>query len=289
VDAPPVQPPDRCPLCGGELQCGGWSGTTQLGSWPLSHCPACRHTCCPPAYAAAPDYDALYGNEYAAQQLAPLQDPARRPLFVLLPPYAMFFRRLGPARGRSLFDFGCGAGRFLLAARGQGWVVRGSEPAAPAVAAARALGLPVGVETPAELAAAGERFAVVTAFDVLEHLADPVAALTSLRPLLAPGGTLFATVPNWASPLMQQATRGDWLPPVHLQFFSEHSLRTCLDRAGLAVRAQGLLASDPAPPLAMPWAGRTRLLALPWLKWATRRLRGLAVHQPQLWIEAHQP
>lgn len=287
-----VKPPQwRCPLCGGDFWYGETApapGPSTLAGWPLKYCLRCRHACCPHAYYEPVDYAALYGADYAAQQLAPLADPAQHLLFALLPPYAKFFRRLGPARGRRLLDFGCGSGRFLLAARGQGWAVRGIEPAQPAVAAAVALGLAVSTQTPAELAAVDAQFEVITAFDVLEHLPDPVAALLALRPLLRPGGTLFVTTPNWASPLMQQATRADWLPPVHLQFFTEQSLRECLRYSGpgLHIAGSGALSSDPAPPLALRWHGAARSLALPGLRWLSRRLRGQRRHAPQVWVEA---
>jgi SAM-dependent methyltransferase len=42
---------------------------------------------------------------------------------------------------------------------------------------------------------AGERFDLVTAFDVVEHIADDVAALRMFRRVLAPGGRLVLTVP----------------------------------------------------------------------------------------------
>jgi 2-polyprenyl-3-methyl-5-hydroxy-6-metoxy-1,4-benzoquinol methylase len=272
-----------CPLCGRSLQPGGWGGAPQaLDGWPLAHCPSCQHTCCPAAYAENTDYDELYAEEYAAQQVAPLRNRARHIELALLPPYRAFFRELGAARRRSVLDVGCGAGRFLLAARLQGWEVRGIEPAQRAVAAAQAGGLwlPVTAQTPEQVAATGAMFAVVTLFDVLEHTADPTALLRSTLPLLAPGGSLFITVPNWASPLMQQAVRRDWLPPVHLQFFSAASLAACALAAApdrLAIAGSGRILSDPAPPPG---------LAALWLRWASRRLRGLPVHQPQLWLHA---
>jgi 2-polyprenyl-3-methyl-5-hydroxy-6-metoxy-1,4-benzoquinol methylase len=239
------------------------------------------------AYDEAVDYGALYAADYAAQQLAPLRDRTQYPLLALLPPYAKFFQRLGPGHGRLLLDFGCGAGRFLLAAQGRGWQVQGIEPAQSAVDAAVGLGLAVSTATPQALRAGGAQFDVITAFDVLEHLASPVDTLIGLLPLLRPGGTLFATVPNWASPLMQQTARPDWLPPVHLQFFTEHSLRLCLHYAEpeLRVVGSGVLSSDPAPPLSQVWNGRARSLAGPWLRWLSRRLRGQRLHQPQLWVE----
>jgi 2-polyprenyl-3-methyl-5-hydroxy-6-metoxy-1,4-benzoquinol methylase len=41
-----------------------------------------------------------------------------------------------------------------------------------------------------------KRFALIISFDVLEHLEDPTSVLRWLRPLLAPEGRFFITVPN---------------------------------------------------------------------------------------------
>ena len=43
----------------------------------------------------------------------------------------------------------------------------------------------------------GQRWDVVTAIDVLEHLPEPVESLRAIRGALEPGGLLFVTVPAW--------------------------------------------------------------------------------------------
>lgn len=43
----------------------------------------------------------------------------------------------------------------------------------------------------------GQRWDVVTAIDVLEHLAQPVESLRAIHDALEPGGLLFVTVPAW--------------------------------------------------------------------------------------------
>ncbi|WP_333490022.1 bifunctional 2-polyprenyl-6-hydroxyphenol methylase/3-demethylubiquinol 3-O-methyltransferase UbiG [Acidocella sp. MX-AZ03] len=46
------------------------------------------------------------------------------------------------------------------------------------------------------LAAEGASFPVVTALEIIEHVADPLEFLKSLRALLAPGGVLFLSTLN---------------------------------------------------------------------------------------------
>lgn len=109
---------------------------------------------------------------------------------------AVLQRWLPPGPHRIL-DVGSGTGAMpdLLTRFGQ---VVGVEPSPLAAEVARErLGARVDLrqgEVPAALRP-GERFDVLTLFDVLEHLDDPVATLRSLRPFLEPGATVVVTVP----------------------------------------------------------------------------------------------
>jgi 2-polyprenyl-3-methyl-5-hydroxy-6-metoxy-1,4-benzoquinol methylase len=57
---------------------------------------------------------------------------------------------------------------------------------------------------------AGQRFALVTCFDVLEHLQDPTAVLRMIEPHIADDGKIFITVPNGRT-LFELAFRFDLL------------------------------------------------------------------------------
>ncbi|HEX6391534.1 MAG TPA: class I SAM-dependent methyltransferase [Solirubrobacteraceae bacterium] len=110
---------------------------------------------------------------------------------------------LGPLRAADgearILDAGCGSGRnmVLLARRG---TVTGIEPAAPSleVARARELGpvVPGSLDDP--LPFDDGAFDLAVALDVLEHVADDAAALRELARVLAPGGRLLVTVPQYA-------------------------------------------------------------------------------------------
>lgn len=107
-------------------------------------------------------------------------------------------RRLVEPRGRPrILDVGCGTGG-MLAALAELGDVYGIEAEARAVAAARRrVGEEVRVRhgyIPDDLPE-GERFDLVTALDVIEHLEDPEAALVGVRRVLVPNGRLIVTVP----------------------------------------------------------------------------------------------
>jgi 2-polyprenyl-6-hydroxyphenyl methylase/3-demethylubiquinone-9 3-methyltransferase len=109
-------------------------------------------------------------------------------------------RRLG-GPGRVL-DVGCGAGLAAEALAGLGHEILGIDAAADAITAARAhaegrgLNLSYREGTAEALAGEGAAFPVVTALEVIEHVADPAGFLRLLAGLLEPGGLLFISTIN---------------------------------------------------------------------------------------------
>lgn len=158
---------------------------------------------------------------------------------------AEFRRRLQRIAARvhagTLLDVGAATGAFLLEAKTAGFDVRGIEPS-PAARRARERGLDV-FQGPVEAASLpAEAFHVVTAFDVLEHLTDPLATLVVLRRALRPGGVLVVTVPDFGG-WWARGSGSRWpfvTPKEHLHYFTRRTLRTTLRSAGFDVTTVGL-------------------------------------------------
>jgi len=106
--------------------------------------------------------------------------------------------KLNRPRGTRLLEIGCGFGFGLdFARRILGWEVLGLDPS-PAAAAGRVrLGLPIEsryLET--DEPGLRDRFDVVMASEVIEHVLSPPTLLKAFRSALREGGTLVLTTPN---------------------------------------------------------------------------------------------
>jgi 2-polyprenyl-3-methyl-5-hydroxy-6-metoxy-1,4-benzoquinol methylase len=148
---------------------------------------------------------------------------------------------------RRVLELGCATGYMSEVLRARGCYVVGVErdPLMAEVAEQRCDRLIVGDLDLLDLAEelAGERFDVIVAADVLEHLRDPLQVLRSLRPLLAEGGYLVASIPNVAHGSVRLALLEGRFPyqerglldRTHLRFFTRESFGQLLEDAGFLI------------------------------------------------------
>jgi 2-polyprenyl-3-methyl-5-hydroxy-6-metoxy-1,4-benzoquinol methylase len=154
-----------------------------------------------------------------------------------------FAKRLGTIerfsnKGR-LLDVGCATGFFLDLARGEGWEVIGTEVSQFGVRFAREqFGLDVRLGTLRELRFAAQAFDVVTMWDVIEHVLDPMAELQEVNRILRPGGLLSIITPD-AGSLMARFLGRRWEEfrrvREHVYFFSKRTLGEMLHKASFEV------------------------------------------------------
>ena len=140
----------------------------------------------------------------------------------------------------SLFDIGYGYAQALLYFKHKGVSVSGLDPAPQGLEYAKSLGLDVyqtGIE---DFSCVGDRrFDVVMLLNVLEHLRNPPEILLNIQEkLLNPDGLLVIEVPNEFNDFQTAAVKefglNEWwvCPPAHLNYFSNTSLQSLLDKCG---------------------------------------------------------
>jgi SAM-dependent methyltransferase len=213
---------------------------------------------------SAAEYEATRHNAWDEEELDAaarrFYDDARRR------PIADFLALLGTPRGR-LLDVGCGLGVLLEQALEAGWDAHGCDTSGAWVREARAR---VGADrvVHGSVPTTGH-FDVVTAWDVIEHVHDPLPFLAELGRRLAPGGRLFLRTPNLDYVLPVYAARrrlgrpGELGPLNHVVYFTARTLRKALDQCELTPRAWPALVPPQVGPARAKnaYAGAARAIA----------------------------
>jgi SAM-dependent methyltransferase len=137
----------------------------------------------------------------------------------------------------SVLDIGCATGEFLAVLQKQGWHVAGVEPDPGAAIRARRRLNTDSIQSVflKEAQFPDASFDLITLWDVLEHLPDPLVALRRLSKWLRSGGILAIGIPHlgsWDARLFGSAWIG-WDAPRHLYLFPEDTLKGILAEAGL--------------------------------------------------------
>lgn len=135
-----------------------------------------------------------------------------------------------------LLDIGAYSGVFVEAARAGGWDAWGLEPCRWAVEQARGRGLNM-LEGSLDTVDIEEgSFDVVTMWDVIEHVTDPLQQLRHVRRILKPGGLAVVHTMDLDSTVAKlMGGRWPWLMEMHIYYFTPRTLGRMAEEAGLTV------------------------------------------------------
>ncbi|MBU6149417.1 MAG: methyltransferase domain-containing protein [Verrucomicrobia bacterium] len=144
----------------------------------------------------------------------------------------------GTTQGVNYLDVGCGTGNSLLAASKIGFKATGLEADPMCLEFCRTRHLSI---VNRWRALAGQTFNLISFWETLEHLANPLAALRACHKILSTSGVLALTIPNLDCPMVKTFRQGcPWVSggmdsPGHLNLFGRNQLKKLLQRAGFSL------------------------------------------------------
>jgi len=217
----------RCPLCGS----GDAAPLFRKRGVDYWRCGSCTFRF------ATPDVNPNLSRTLSGYEEAYLQyladDPGDAVNFESL---CRWMEGVATLEGKRLLDVGAGSGKLVRFLRGRGVDASGIEPSRalfdrflkndPAFACA----------TLDDVEAPGRQYDIITAFDVIEHVADPVGFLRGIEKRLAAGGVCFVSTPDVES-LVARAFGRRWhfYYPYHLSYLGPRTIAKAAAPSGLQV------------------------------------------------------
>ncbi len=139
-------------------------------------------------------------------------------------------------QGKSILDYGCGAGDFLQHMQKNGYDVTGMEPNPKANEISKSK---IGNDNVVncELKDINKKFDIITMWHVLEHIPNLNEILTELKKHLNPGGTLIIAVPNHLSYDANYYGKywAAYDVPRHLWHFNPDSIKRLVNNFGMKI------------------------------------------------------
>jgi 2-polyprenyl-3-methyl-5-hydroxy-6-metoxy-1,4-benzoquinol methylase len=246
-------PDERCVACAGELEA---RPAIRIREFQMFRCRECATWTAMPRPSAAQqsafhDSGEYFGHPYLAHRRAEIAAIDRR--------CAAIYQRLGEftdlaaLRGQRALDIGCDTGQFIASAAQQfGIVPAGVDVAHRAVEQAAAAGVEAYCCTLEDAPPSLDGFPVITAIDLIEHVAAPREFFESVRARLRGGGVAYVETPNVESPVYRvgralcrlsgahpEAFFRRLFPVEHIQYFSADGLARLAKASGLRLAAQG--------------------------------------------------
>jgi 2-polyprenyl-3-methyl-5-hydroxy-6-metoxy-1,4-benzoquinol methylase len=150
---------------------------------------------------------------------------------------ALIRAHLPGKRNPKLLDIGCGTGWFLDLAREHGYKISGQEFGEELTRwVSKRLGVRIFDCAPEKIDLPGY-FDVITMFDLLEHIRDPLGMIMATKRMLAPGGILVIFTPNFDSVsncIMREASNLI-APAEHLFYFTKDAVNILAERSKMEI------------------------------------------------------
>ncbi len=224
---------EKCPICKGEEY--SIASTTIRGGvqCDVRHCKKCTVYYLPPGFADSDKLIQEYSTNYTYKpSLGSLLGTDYDPYLA----YVSYIDHLLDKKTTSLLDIGAGPGHFISHVKDRVLNVEAVElHPGQADYCRKTHNITVHEDLISALDMT-EKFDIVCAFSVLEHVPDPVDFLTKAMSFVKPGGVLFIEVPNSQDPLLSLYDVPNYsnfyFRPEHLYDFNKQSLAKLFETAG---------------------------------------------------------
>lgn len=133
-----------------------------------------------------------------------------------------------------ILDVGCGIGLFLNVAKERGWEVYGTEFSADAIRICKEKGITMHGGILDSKNYEDETFDVITSFEVIEHINNPLEETAHIQKIMRKGGLFYCTTPNFNS-LMRYYLKADYNVieyPEHLSYYTSKTLTYLMNKFG---------------------------------------------------------
>jgi SAM-dependent methyltransferase len=236
-----------CPVCGSTHRALLFVAHDTEYNLPGSF-PVCRCSDCGMVYLGAipspKELTKYYPEEYGAHNAS--RDWAKRAVWKLLSVFvlhtsAAFYNMpipKAPVAGARILEIGTGSGLAGEMLAQNGWTVVGCDFSRAATSRSASHGIQSVRCNASHLPFRAGAFDAVFASHVIEHTPDPVAVLSRIREILAPGGKLLLAVPNFDSldrVLLGPQSFAGLSAPRHMVHFTPATLTDVLVRSGLRI------------------------------------------------------
>lgn len=126
-----------------------------------------------------------------------------------------------------IIDVGCGIGYFLEEAKKRGWEVYGTEYTDEAVEICSKKGINIkkGKLNPEDFEPGS--FDIITSFEVLEHINNPIEEVSNFNSILRKGGLVYLTTPNFNS-ILRYRLKAEYnviCYPEHLSYYTPKTIK----------------------------------------------------------------
>lgn len=145
----------------------------------------------------------------------------------------------------NILDVGCGNGHFLAVAKMHGWNVFGTEYTDIAMAICKQKGIEMHQGKLDTSFFRDTKFDVITSFEVLEHINNPLEEVANFNTLLRSNGIVYVTTPNFNS-LSRHYLKQKWNIieyPEHLTYYTPATITRLFDKIGflpLKIKTTGI-------------------------------------------------